>query len=874
MKRLITFLVCCGTLLPASYGQTSTRVKRCYSTKKVQKIPVIDGDLSDEAWSFVEWDGDFHMYDPYDDRPATQETRFKVVIDEENIYIAIRAFDTQPDSIVRRLTRRDDVDGDFIAINLDSYHDLQTAFGFWVSVAGSKVDMLISGNGSNEDETWNAIWWAGTQMDELGWTAEIMIPFSQLRFDKNSGGTWGLQIGRLLARNNEVSLWQAMKKEDPGWVHLMGEINGLENIHPKKQADITPFLVAGEEFYEKEAGNPFREKGRNPVFNAGLDAKLGISNNFTLDLSVNPDFGQVEADPSQVNLSAYEIFFREQRPFFIEGKNILEYRLNNHGRNSLFYSRRIGRQPHYEPDLIEGEEYARIPAATKILGAAKISGKTKNGLSVGVMECLTANEQALIDKGSDQREETVEPMSNYFAARVSQDINKGNTQIGAMLTSTHRPGMEEHLEYLHASAYSGGLDFKQYFSERSYELSANVYGSQVNGTTEALIKTQRSAVRYFQRPDADYVEVDSNLLSLSGYGGYLSMAKQGGDFTIGTLVGFNSPGLELNDLGFLGSTDEISQVTWANYSFNEPFSIFRSIHIHADQYNIFDFGGTHQLFSMNLGTNARFSNLWNAGIFWEFRTDAIINAALRGGPSLLLPGRQEIFAFISSNESKKFSAEFDASFSQGFDASASSYEFDLELSYKPIPNLRMELETEYEHSWETLQYIDQENFDGNDRYIFGSIDQNTFVISLRVDLILTPEMTIQFWGQPFLASGNYEQFNYITEPKAEVFTDRFRVYEENEITYIEEDEHYMVQETASGLNYGFDNPDFSVKEFLSNLVFRWEYRPGSYLYLVWSQNRSGYDSWGDFRFYNDFSDLWDVPPSQTLLLKLSYRIGR
>jgi len=863
----------CGFFIPSFSIQDTTYSRKSFTTAEVQIPPEIDGLLNDDAWNAVPWQDGFQMFEPYDDRPASQETRFKVIYDKDNIYVGMRAYDTAPDSIVRQLTRRDDIDGDMMAFQFDSYHDLQTAFTFFVSAAGSKADMFMSGDGNNEDETWDAIWWVKTRIDDQGWTLEAKIPFSQLRFDRSSGGIWGFQAAREIYRNNETSLWQPMSREAPGWVHLMGEINGLENIDPRKQADITPYLVAGSEWFEAEPENPFRSNGVDRQFNAGVDAKLGITNNFTLDLTVNPDFGQVEADPSQVNLTAFETFFREQRPFFIEGNNIFDYDLSVTSRNNMFYSRRIGRNPQYDPDLVDGE-YADVPAATTILGAAKISGKTKDGLSLGIMESVTSGEKATIDYGSGERTETVEPLTNYFTGRVLKEFDKGNTRIGGIFTSTNRFTDEVHLDYLHTSAYTGGVDFQQFFADRSYDLSVNFYGSNVNGSEEAMIRTQSSPVHFYQRPDATYISLDSTRRYLNGYGGSLSFGKQSGKLNFRGFLNFTSPGLELNDLGFLNSADEIIQIFWIGYHFNEPFSIFRNANINLNQWNAWDFGGVHQVSGFNINGHTEFKNLWRAGFFYSMDSELISNSTLRGGPSINLPAEINAELFVATNSRKKLSFEVSGSLSRGFEETSSRYGIEGEINYKPISNLSIGLEPEYGYRKSLLQYVDQQEPKGVERYIFGSIDQKTFSMSLRLDLILTPEMTIQFWGQPFIASGNYSDFKYITDPQADKFNDRYRSYTPLEIYYVEEDNAYQVMEPLNGLYYQIGNPDFNFKEFLSNLVFRWEYRPGSFLYLVWSQTRSVQDPWGSFQFGEDFGDMWDIHPTNVVLLKLSYRIGR
>jgi len=865
-------IVLCGFFISSSAKQDTTYSKKAYTTARIQTPPEIDGWLTDEAWKAVPWEGGFQMYDPYDNRLPTQETRFKIMYDADHIYVGIRAFDSAPDSIVSRLTRRDDIDGDMVAFVFDSYHDLQTGFVFIVSVAGSKADFYMSDDGGSEDETWDAVWWARTQIDDQGWIAEVKIPFTQLRFDKNSDGTWGMQIAREIYRYSETDFWQPLSKEAPGFVHLMGQLNGLQDIDPRKQAEITPYVVAGSEWFEEEPENPYRADGYNRILNGGVDAKIGITNNFTLDLTVNPDFGQVEADPSQVNLTAFETFFEEQRPFFIEGKNIFDHNLGLHGPNNLFYSRRIGRRPQHYPDMEEGE-YTDIPTATTIIGAAKITGKTKNGLSVGIMESVTANETAVIKNG-EERSETVEPLTNYFAGTVTKEFNKGNTILGGMVTSTRRFTDEEYLDFLHSSALSGGLDFQQYFADRAYNISLSVYGSKVNGSEEALIRTQRSSVHYFQRPDADYLTLDSTLTSLSGYGANLSFNKASGRFNFGGFLTLNSPGLELNDLGFLSNTDEALQVLWASYSFNEPFSIFRSARLSMNQYNLFDFGGTRQLSGININGFAQFTNLWYAGFHWDIDSDIIQNSMLRGGPSMKIPGGYSASLFASTNSRKKLSFEIDGFLHMGREESSKRYGIEMELNYKPISNLSLSLDSEYSVRHSQLQYVSYEQPNSEDRYIFGSIDQKTFSTSLRVDLILTPELTIQFWGQPFMASGDYSDYKFITDPLADKFSDRFHIYGDSEIQYDDQESYYNVTEDGTGLSYGFGDPIFNVKEFLSNLVFRWEYRPGSYLYLVWSQTRSGYDPYGYFNFGEDFMDMWDEHPTNVVLMKLSYRLGR
>ncbi|MBK6282508.1 MAG: carbohydrate binding family 9 domain-containing protein [Draconibacterium sp.] len=350
----------------------------------------------------------FTQIQPEENKPPAQQTAFKILFDDNNIYVFIRAFDNEPGKISRRISRRDHFDGDMVSINIDSYYDQQTAFSFTAMASGTKGDEAITQNGQSEDESWNPIWYLKTSIDNEGWCAEMKIPFSQLRFGKKAAHIWGIQVQRRIFRLEERSIWQFIPKGSPGEVHLYGELHGIEGIKPNRQIELMPYVVARTERFEKEEGNPFMD-GKKSAFSAGLDGKVAITNDFTVDFTINPDFGQVEADPSEVNLTAFETYFSERRPFFVEGKNIYQFQpsntivIHNMGGDNLFYSRRIGRSPHYYPQLGDNE-YAEVPEATTILGALKLSGKTKNGLSVGILESVTANEMAEIDNnGSGEK---------------------------------------------------------------------------------------------------------------------------------------------------------------------------------------------------------------------------------------------------------------------------------------------------------------------------------------------------------------------------------------------------------------------------------------------------------------------------------------
>jgi hypothetical protein len=850
--------------------------KICYAYRVESNAPLIDGKLDDPAWLNLAWEEGFIQHEPYEGKEPSQETGFKILYDNDNIYVAIWAYDTNPDSIERRLTRKDNIEGDMVAVQFDSYYDQRTAFTFIVSASGVKMDGIFSNDGGNEDYTWDPIWFVKTTIDEDGWNAEMKIPLNQLRFDRKESQVWGLQVGRFLFRKEELSVWQPIPQDAPGWVHQFGELHGISDISPKKQIEFAPYVVASTERFEKEEGNPFAT-GKLNRFNAGLDGKIGISNNMIIDFTLNPDFGQVEADPSQVNLTAYEIFFEEKRPFFIEGKNIFNSPLNffdgdDLGSENLFYSRRIGRNPQASPDLDEGE-YADVPTSTSILGAAKLTGKTKNGLSVGILESITAKEKAEIDKEGERSFETVEPLTNYSITRIQQDFNKGNTLLGGVFTSTNRQIDDPSLIFLHSSAYTGGLDFNHNWKERTYSVMVKTYFSNVRGSQEALIHTQESSARYFQRPDNDYVKMDSSRTSLSGYGGTIGVGKfANGHWRYAGFVYWKSPGLEINDIGYTTNADRIMQVFYVGYRIWEPFSIFRELNINFNQWTIFDFGGNLNYKGGNINIHTQFKNYWSlsTGINPEF--NGLSNSMLRGGPSILIPGTISTWLEIGSDGRKKLSYEIYTNQNWSSEKSGSDQNYGMHLTYRPINALSASLSSNFSLTDRDLQYITTISHEPDDQYIFGSLHQQTLSFSLRLNFNITPNFTLQYWGQPFISSGKYSKFKKITDPHAEQYADRFHTFTSDEITWNETTEKYDITD-GTDLSYSIDNPDFNIKEFKSNFVARWEFIPGSTIYLVWSQGRSGYDPNGIFDIKQDVNDMFDIHPHDVFLIKFSYRFG-
>ena len=875
MKKALILLF--GVFFILQFAFANKQEKRLYTAKYINPHPpVIDGKLNDPIWEKGGWEGGFIQREPYEGKDPSQQTVFKILYDEKNIYIAIRAYDSEPENIVKQLSRRDNLEGDSVGIDIDSYFDQRTAFSFLVNAAGVKGDVLISNDGENRDSNWDPIWYVKTAVDEEGWTAEMRIPLSQLRFGKKDNQIWGLQVTRSLFRKKESSGWQFIPKDSSGWVHEFGELHGLQGLKASRLIELFPYSVGQLQSYKREIGNPFAT-GQSSRFMGGLDGKVGITSDLTLNFTINPDFGQVEADPSVVNLTAFETYFEEKRPFFIEGRNILNFKimLGNGGFSSdnLFYSRRIGRRPQYVPETGE-DEYVDMPQNTSIIGAFKLTGKTKSGLSIGIINSVTAEENAMIsfqDYGQ-HREEAVEPLANYFGLRLQKDYNKGKTIIGTMLTATNRSINNTELDFLHSAAYTGGVDFYQSWKNRTYFLSANVVFSNVQGSTEALLRTQKSPVRYFQRPDADHVALDPNRTSLSGHGGTVAFGKLGsGNLQFISGVTWRSPGLELNDMGYLRGADSIMQFVWAGYKIWKPFSIFRSINIGFNQWKGWDFSGVNTFYGGNIYVNSQFKNYWNFGFGINRNAESLSTNALRGGPSLRYPGAWNAWYSVQSDSRKRVRINLSYSNVYRDEGNSSFNNYSIGMTYRPTNALSLSIRPSLSLNKQGLQYVCQEDFNAEKRYIFARLDQKTLGVTFRLNFSLTPDLSIQFYGQPFVSAGKYTDFKRITDPRAEEYRDRFYQFSGDEVNYEMSASELGIDENRDGVvDYRIENPNFNFLQFRSNLVLRWEYRPGSALYLVWSQGRIGSFSSGEFSFMNNMKDLFGIYPHNVFLIKFSY----
>ncbi|MBK7872626.1 MAG: hydrolase [Saprospiraceae bacterium] len=856
--------------------------KKSYYTQRVKdKPPLIDGHLTDESWNQVEWGTDYIQLDPTEGVPPTQETAFKILYDDKYLYLGFRCYDNDPDKIVRRMSRRDGFEGDWIEFNVDSYFDKRTAFSFTTSASGVKSDEFVSNNGNNWDPSWNPIWLTKTRIDSLGWTAEVRIPLSQIRYGNKDEHIWGIQTTRRDFRQQSRSVWQPISQNDMGnWVSNFAELRGLKGIKTQKQIEIQPYVVGQTESFQKQEGNPFATGSANKI-TAGLDGKIGVTGDLTLDFTVNPDFGQVEADPSALNIDGYRIFFSERRPFFIENRNLFDYQYasaeagGNFTSDNLFYSRRIGQAPHSYPNL-GTNEYADVPLNTTILGAAKFSGKTKKGLGIGILESVTAREIAEIDNNGERREEVVEPLTNYFVGRFTQDFKEGQTVLGGIFTATSRDLKDTGLDYLHKSAYSGGVDFVHWWKKRTYFLSVNGIFSNVSGSTQAITNTQRAFEHYFQRPDAKHVEVDTNATSLFGHGGNIKIGRLNQNWKFETGVTWRSPGLELNDLGFMTNADEINYFLWTGYRFTKPFSVFRWLQVNYNHWSRWDFGGRNLYQAVNSNAHMQFKNFWSLGGGLTFENKDISNNALFGGPALRRSKGLAPWMYIRTDQRKAIRFNLDGQFAKGFDKdephTVRYRQFSVGVTVQPSNAINFSLSPGYTIYSRKIQNVSSDVFEGQDRYITGAIDQRTLSMTMRLNYSITPNITLQYYGQPFISKGQYKDFKYITDPLAKNFYDRFEFYDNKQIQFNLENEQYVVDENMDGTtDYTFGKPDFNFMQFRSNLVARWEYIPGSEIFLVWSQSNTNTGDPSEKLISSLNDNLFTQKAHNIFLIKLTYR---
>jgi hypothetical protein len=793
------------------------------------------------AWANVAPRADFLQREPHEGAPPSQRTEFRVTYGAATLYVKVRAFDTQPDKIVGYLTRRDaDSPSDWIRVFIDSYHDRRTAYEFAVNPAGVKVDRYWF-NDTNRDDSWDAVWDVTAARDPQGWTAEFSIPFSQLRFAPGTT-TVGFAVVREIGRLNEISTWPLLARSANGFVSSFGELDGLSMAAAPKRLELVPYSVANLT-RQSPAGNPLLKRSA-PGAAFGLDLKYALTSGLTLTSTLNPDFGQVEADPAVVNLTAFETFFAERRPFFVEGSGNFQFDLecNDGPCNTLFYSRRIGRPPQGVDSLPSGNNvYADAPGQTTILGATKLTGRVGK-FSIGAMQAVTKEASATVLDGALQYARPVEPLTSYSAGRVRREFDN-QPSVGLMMTAVKRRRTAE-LPSLTSSAVAGGLDFDWRFKSR-YALSGYWAASDLRGAPAAIGAVEQNSRHYFQRPDTTALTYDPARTSLSGVAGRLSLAKIGGQHVIFTsAAAFKSPGFDVDDLGFFKRADERSTTNWLQIKSEVPTRWFRSRRINFNQWASWNSDGNRLQSGQNVNAHAVWTNNWGMGAGVTINQRTFDDRLTRGGPGGLSDGFSAIWSYVTGDERRPI---FLSTFSiVGHDGLRSAFRtIEPTLTYRPTTGLTISAGPSLSHNVNDYQWVATVT-DSRDHYVFAHLNQTTVGMTGRVNYTITPALSVQLYAQPFASGQGYTGFKELVDGRNPVYDERYAPF-------------------------GYAGaPDFSYRSFRTTNVLRWEYKPGSTLFVVWQQGRDSSTSYGDFRFGRDFGGVLGVPPRNVLLVKLAY----
>lgn len=876
-------------LASAAFGQAQTPAASHMPLAVVQATridhpPVIDGRLTDEAWELAQSATEFTQKDPDEGQPASERTDVRVVYDDLAVYVGIRLFDRQATLISGRMSSRDaDADADWVSVYLDPMHDHKTGVLFRVSASNVQSDNVIF-NDQWDDSTWDAVWQSATSLDGDGWSAEIRIPLSQLRFTSADRQTWGFNVARFIRRKNETSWLELTKKTDSGLASRMAHLQGLDGLKPKRHLELSPYTAAREELIAPgSAGDPFNN-GSRAFASVGLDAKYGITSNLTLDGTVNPDFGQVEVDPAVVNLSAFETFFDEKRPFFLEGAQTF----NNFGRDgatdnwgfnssdpNIFYSRRIGRAPQISPSV----DFIDAPHSTTILGAAKITGKTAGGWTLAALDAVTDRETARVRTGLISDRTTVEPLTNYFAARLQRTIGRRGG-AGLIATMVARRLDEPALaDALTDQAYVVGGDGYWFLSDaRNWVINGKVAGSRVSGGATAIDTLQEASQRYFQRPDAPEVSFNPARTSLAGYNGRVNLNRNSGTWRFNGSLWAVSPGFEVNDLGFMGRGDRAGAHAVTTWRKVQPDRLTRSRSFWVAKWYTWNFGHQIQGDGLQGNANATLNNYTGLGTGMGFFRRVQDDRLTRGGPSAANPSSRFWFFNVNSDQRKPLSVQINTNWNWSESANAAR-SFAVSVSVKPSSRLTISTGPEWDWTHSVAQYIDQ--FDDptaaatfGRRYVFGAIDQKQLTLTTRVSAILTPRVSLQLFAQPLLASGDYSDFKAFAAPRTYDFSSFGNG--RSTLTFNAADNQYTADPDGNGSapSLTFDNPDFNIKSLRANAVFRWELKPGSNLYVVWTRMQEDDRFAGDFRLGRDLSAMFSARGDDVFLVKIAYWIGR
>jgi hypothetical protein len=894
MKRLIASLVAAAAVAPVAAQNIHPNPPPEVQAVALQGPIHLDGVLDEPVWQTAPAATGFRQQQPSEGEPAAERTEVRFAYDQEALYVAGRMYDDRGAAGVQtRLVRRDGhFSSDYLEVIFDPYHDHIGRLFFMVNPSGVRGD--ANGLGGGSDDSWDPVWKVKTAIDSLGWTVEMRIPFSQLRYpETRDPQTWGLQIWRQENRLNEISMWSFWGLTESGGPALFGHLTGLTITHPPERAEILPYVVG------RSAGAPISDPNdpfeKSHVWDGriGADARVLLTSNLTLNATVNPDFGQVEVDPAVVNLSAFETFFEEKRPFFVEGAGYFGFGglscffCSNVSSLSMFYTRRVGRSPQAtgNPDL--DSLYADVPSNTAILGAAKLTGRTPSGWSIGVLDAATKRERATVAHTDSTRAQiTVEPFTNYFVGRVAKDLRGGATVVRAMGTSVVR-GLGDSILGSQLSRHSEafGLSTESWFGQRDYRLMAQLAGTQVTGDPAAILSLQRSSARYFQRPDRG--QGSNGLLSdaydpsrtvLRGVGGYARFSRESGNLLWEMSTNFRSPGFENNDIAFLSRADYWWMSANIFPQWTKPTRWYRQLFFIAGGQQQYNFDGDLTDRQAQLFGYVQLLNYWQLQGFWIRRPSLLDDRLSRGGPVLRRPGSDFWSTFISSDSRKAVVLDLSAQLGCNRDRLCSP-SANVSVQFRPASNISLTVGPSYEVDRTAYQYVTTvedstaTSFYGN-RYVFASLQQRIVSMDTRLNVTFSPNLTLEVFVQPFIASGAFSAYREYAAPRE---LNRL-VYGRDVGTVAVQPARgdtaavYTIDPDAGGPAESFQitDPSFTLRSLRGNAVLRWEYLPGSTLYVVWTRSSASLLNRGTIDFSADSRALFQGPAENIFLVKVNY----
>ena len=784
--------------------------------------PHIDGQLNEPEWQRAVPVASFSQFDPHEREPATEETSVRILYDDQAIYVGVMCYDTQPQRIIRQMSRRDrTAEADKFTIIVDSYHDHLTAFVFSGTVSGVQTDGVLSQGGRTYDTEWDAVWHYATRIVRNGWSAEFAIPFSALRFNRDDEMVWGINFRRYIARKGETVEWVMIPRSESGSVAKMGHLSGLRGVQPPQRLELMPYAVSKAHFAPQPAPFP---ASRDLTANGGFDAKVGLSNEFTLDASINPDFGQVEVDRAVINLTVFETLYPEKRPFFLEGKQIFTFG-ETYDRSSLqlFYSRRIGQQPRLSVALPSGYTFSENPDATTILGAAKLTGRTSGGLTIGALATITDREFVSLQDLSGTRTSPtrIEPRASYNVLRLRQDVLE-NSAVGVMATSSYKEDF--------GPAYSEGIDWNLRFSRSAYVVEGYAAGSQ-------------------------YVNSMGN--QVHGSAGKVYMGKVAGERWLAvTSYDYASPRFWINDLGFFNRPREHGGLTQILFKDDRLGASFLRRYVLSFQTDYrWNYNGAKTLSTFEFQPSLEFPNFWYLTLTYLHDFPAFDDEN-RGIIGLYRRPRGDTYRLsLITDPRQKIHFESEGAFNTTAKGGL-TWLGSLSAVWRPFPSIELTpglriIRGRKDEAWvytpggTVIGNIYDPAVSSTPFSFFGDRDYDELDVSLRGIFAFTPKVTFQFFGQVLLDGGTFRNFQRLVGPTTLVPYDF-----ENSPQYV--------------------SPDFNEKTINANFVFRWEYLPGSTLYLIWTHYRYGDTGVFGSNVRQNLSDAFRLPADNAFLVKATY----